>query len=48
MTAKPPKPRKQPYATPKLVTYGDVTTLTESRRGGRNKDGGKSAKSRTR
>ncbi len=48
MSAPPPKPRKQPYTTPKLVTYGDLTTLTESRRRGRSKDGGKGAKARTR
>jgi hypothetical protein len=48
MSATPPKRPKQPYAAPKLVTYGDVTTLTGSRRGGPNKDGGKGAKARTR
>jgi hypothetical protein len=48
MSAPPPKKRKRPYSTPKLVTYGDLTTLTGSRRRGRNKDGGKGAKARTR
>ncbi len=43
-----PKPHKRPYTTPVLVTYGNLTTLTESRRGGRSKDGGKGAKARTR
>lgn len=48
MSTKLPKPRKQPYTAPKLVVYGDLTTLTESRRRGRSKDGGKGAKARTR
>jgi hypothetical protein len=25
-----PKPAKQPYTAPKLVTYGDIATVTQS------------------
>jgi hypothetical protein len=48
MKAPGPKPRKQPYKSPVLVTYGNLAALTESRRRGRAKDGGKGAKARTR
>jgi hypothetical protein len=42
------KPTKQPYAAPKLVTYGDITTLTQGTAQDKQKaDGGGKLKTRT-
>ena len=34
------KPTKQPYVAPKLVTYGDITTLTQAMPSAQKADGG--------
>jgi hypothetical protein len=39
---------KQPYVPPQLVTYGDVTEMTQSRNRGRRRDGAIKGKTRTR
>ena len=42
------KPTKQPYVAPKLVTYGDITTLTKGSLQDKQKaDGGGRTKTRT-
>lgn len=44
-----PKPAKQPYVTPKLVTYGNITTLTQANKFLLGKaDGGGKLKTKTR
>jgi hypothetical protein len=42
------KPTKKPYVAPKLITYGDIATLTQNRLLGRKADGGGKLKTRTR
>jgi len=42
------KPTKQPYVAPKLITYGNITTLTQSGPNSlRKSDGGGKLKTRT-
>jgi hypothetical protein len=41
-----PKPSRQTYSTPTLVTYGDIVKLTRSSTGGKN-DKGSGAQTRT-
>jgi len=49
MSDETPKPPKQPYETPKLVTYGDFTTLTRAEGNVSGKaDGGGKLKTKTR
>jgi hypothetical protein len=44
-----PKPAKQPYSTPKLVTYGNITTLTQANKFiGKKADGGGKLKTKSR
>ena len=44
-----PKPAKQPYSAPKLVTYGNITTLTQANfLIGRKADGGGKLKTKSR
>jgi hypothetical protein len=38
---------KQAYEPPRLVTYGDVTLVTQSKAQGKNKDNATKGKSRT-
>jgi hypothetical protein len=47
MSDEAPKPPKRPYSTPKLVTYGDVTTLTKMTPSGQKSDRGGAQKNRT-
>jgi hypothetical protein len=42
------KPIKQPYTAPKLVTYGDITALTQNRLLGAKNDGGGKLKTKSR
>ena len=46
MSDETPKPPRQSYATPTLVTYGDIVKLTRSATGGKN-DKGSGAQTRT-
>ena len=49
MSDQAPKPTKQPYVAPRLVTYGDITTLTQARALAKRKaDGGGKLKTKTR
>jgi hypothetical protein len=49
MSDEKPKPPKQPYVTPKLVTYGNFTTLTQANKFILGKaDGGGKLKTKTR
>jgi hypothetical protein len=42
------KPAKQPYVQPRLVTYGDISTLTQAATPpGKKADGGGALKTRT-
>ena len=42
------KPSKQPYSPPRLVTYGDITQLTQASAAGKQKaDGGGKLKTKT-
>jgi hypothetical protein len=45
--AQAPKPAKLPYTPPRLVTYGDVTTLTKTSASGQKADKGGAQKNRT-
>ncbi|HEY7187516.1 MAG TPA: hypothetical protein VH436_13270 [Vicinamibacterales bacterium] len=48
MSEQAPKPPKRPYAAPRLITYGDVTTLTQhNKNNGPQPDKGNSQKNRT-
>ena len=48
MSDQTPKPPKQPYVTPKVVTYGDFTTLTRAASADKGKaDGGGKLKTKT-
>ena len=38
---------KKPYASPRLVTYGDIAQLTENRPTGAKADGGGKLKTKT-
>jgi hypothetical protein len=40
-------PPKRPYATPRLVTYGDIKTLTQTTPIGQKADRGGAQKNRT-
>ena len=42
------KPAKQPYVRPKLVTYGNITTLTQALLLGQKADGGGKLKTKSR
>jgi len=42
-----PKTPKRPYASPRLITYGDVTTLTQTNLAGQKADKGGAQKNRT-
>jgi len=48
MTDESRKPTKQPYAKPKLVTYGNITTLTQALLLGQKADGGGKLKTKSR
>jgi hypothetical protein len=48
MTDETPRPPKRPYATPKLVTYGNITTLTQALLLGQKADGGGKLKTKSR
>jgi hypothetical protein len=51
MSDEKPKRAKRPYVTPRLVTYGNITTLTQANKllGGKTDGGGKlKTKTRTR
>jgi hypothetical protein len=41
------KPGKQPYTTPKLVTYGNITTLTQANLASGKADGGGKLKTKS-
>jgi hypothetical protein len=43
-----PKPEKRPYVRPKLVTYGNITTLTQALLLGQKADGGGKLKTKSR
>jgi len=47
MSDEAPKPPKRPYSSPRLVTYGDVTTLTQNSLTGQKADKGGAQKNRT-
>ena len=47
MSDEAPKPPKRLYTSPKLVTYGDVTTLTQTSLTGQKADKGGAQKNRT-
>ena len=47
MSDQAPTPPKRPYATPRLVTYGDITTLTQTNLTGQKADKGGAQKNRT-
>ena len=47
MTDDAPKPPKHPYASPRLVTYGDIKTLTQTTVIGQKADKGGAQKNRT-
>jgi hypothetical protein len=47
MTNDAPKPPKQPYTSPRLVTYGDIKTLTQANPTGQRSDKGGQQKNRT-
>jgi len=40
MKAKATKPRKKPYRSPRLVAYGDLRTLTRTKKGTSSDGGG--------
>jgi hypothetical protein len=42
-----PEPLKRPYASPRLVTYGDIRTLTQTNLVGQKADRGGAQKNRT-
>jgi hypothetical protein len=42
------KPAKRPYGKPKLVTYGNITTLTQALLLGQKSDGGGKLKTKSR
>ena len=42
-----PKPAKRPYTSPRLVTYGDIRTLTQTTLVGQKADKGGAQKNRT-
>jgi hypothetical protein len=42
-----PKPLKRPYTRPRLVTYGDIRTLTQTTLVGQKADKGGAQKNRT-
>jgi hypothetical protein len=47
MTDQAPTPPKRPYETPRLVTYGDIKTLTQNTVVGQKADKGGAQKNRT-
>ena len=47
MSEDAPKAPKQPYTSPRLITYGDVTTLTQNNLTGQKADKGGAQKNRT-
>jgi len=47
MADEAPKPPKRPYQSPRLVTYGDITTLTQTNPIGKKSDRGGAQKNRT-
>jgi hypothetical protein len=47
MSDQAPPPPKRPYATPRLVTYGDIKTLTQTTAIGQKADRGGAQKNRT-
>ena len=47
MSDEDPKTPKRPYERPRLVTYGDVRTLTQSNLTGQKADKGGAQKNRT-
>jgi hypothetical protein len=47
MSDQDPNPRKRPYESPRLVTYGDIKTLTQNNFTGQKADKGGAQKNRT-
>jgi hypothetical protein len=47
MSDQAPTPPKRPYATPRLVTYGDIKALTQTTLIGQKADKGGAQKNRT-
>jgi hypothetical protein len=47
MSEHAPQAPKRPYASPRLVTYGDVRTLTQTNLTGQKADKGGAQKNRT-
>ena len=47
MSDQVPTPPKRPYETPRLVTYGDIKTLTQTSLTGQKADKGGAQKNRT-
>ena len=47
MSDQAPTPPKRPYATPRLVTYGDIKALTQTDPTGQKADRGGAQKNRT-
>jgi hypothetical protein len=47
MTDQAQTPPKRPYETPRLVTYGDIKTLTQTNLTGQKADKGGAQKNRT-
>ncbi len=47
MSDQSPNPPKRPYESPRLVTYGDIKTLTKNEPVGQKADKGGAQKNRT-
>ena len=47
MTDEAPTPPKRPYVSPRLITYGDIRTLTQTTITGQKADKGGAQKNRT-
>jgi hypothetical protein len=47
MNDEAPKPPKRPYVSPRLVTYGDIRTMTQTNLTGQKADKGGAQKNRT-
>jgi len=47
MTDEAPKPPKRPYESPRLITYGDIKTLTQTLPTGQRADKAGAQKNRT-
>ena len=47
MSDEAPQPPKRPYTSPRLITYGDIRTLTQTTITGQKADKGGAQKNRT-